>query len=51
MTTTPAITFFLSVVDTGQKNPKNLKNFADVNNTANKESADKTSLPRSENKK
>jgi hypothetical protein len=36
VTTTPAITFFPGVVDTGHKKPKSLKFIADVNYTAEK---------------
>jgi hypothetical protein len=36
VTTTPAITLFPGVVDTGQKYPKNLKIFPGVNDTADK---------------
>jgi hypothetical protein len=36
VSTTPAITFFPGVVDTGQKEPKGLKFIAGVNDTAEK---------------
>ncbi len=36
VTTKPAITFFLSVVDTGHKKPKSLKFITVVNDTAEK---------------
>jgi hypothetical protein len=36
VTTTPSITFFPSVIDTGHKEPKSLKFMAGVNDTAEK---------------